>query len=576
MAHARTPATRSAVLTARLVVGYDGRLSHCSPMGGRLWLTVLHKGDRLARWADAMFDNLSDKIQATFRKITGKTKITEEHVDEALREIRLALLEADVNFKVVKKFLDDVREKALGQEITKGLKAGQQLVKIVHDELVETLGGTHQDLHFRKAAPHVVMMVGLQGSGKTTSCAKLARILAREDHQPLLVPCDVYRPAAILQLQTVGEQVNVPVFDSTGMDKPVQIVRAARKQAQENGQDVLLIDTAGRLHIDDELMAELNELKAVLAPDEILFVADAMTGQDAVQSAGAFHGALELTGVIVTKLDGDARGGAALSVKQVTGCPIKFAGTGEKLDDFERFHPDRLASRILGMGDVLSLVEQVQDKVDQEEAMALQKRMLKDQFTLDDFAKSLKQMGKMGDLGKLMGMMPGMSGMRKKVDLQAEQHQLKGIQAMIASMTPEERTNHAILNNSRKARIARGSGQSVESLNQMLKQFQQMKQMMSLMTKPGKIGKLRQLFNRAGMGEFARHLAPSGAPRLPEGMTQEQLMQMVQENDGQLPPDVARQMGLMGAPRASSPEITRKKKDRKKQKAMRKKGRKKK
>jgi len=321
-----------------------------------------------------MFDNLTTKIQSTFRKITGKTKITDENIGEALREIRLALLEADVNFKVVKSFVRSVKESAVGQEITRGLHPGQQLVRIVHDELTKILGGELPDLTFSGSKPFVIMMVGLQGSGKTTSCAKLASYLSKQDHQPLLVPCDVYRPAAILQLKTVGEQVGVPVFDAADIQKPQDIVGKALEQAKNTGRDTVIIDTAGRLHIDDELMQELKQLKSQFNPTEIFFVADAMTGQDSVTSAGAFHEALDLSGVIMTKLDGDARGGAALSVKAVTGSPIQFVGTGEKFEDFERFHPDRMASRILGMGDVLSLVERVQDKVDQEEAMALQKR----------------------------------------------------------------------------------------------------------------------------------------------------------------------------------------------------------
>lgn len=519
-----------------------------------------------------MFDNLSDKIQATFRKITGKTKITEDNIRESLREIRLALLEADVNFKVVKEFVAQVQEQAVGQEITRGLQAGQQLVKIVHDTLRDTLGGETRELAFQGKPPHVIMMVGLQGTGKTTTCAKLAQFLTQNNHHPLLVPCDVYRPAAILQLQTVGRQVDVPVFDSSAMDQPVKIVDRAMAQARDTGRDVVIIDTAGRLHIDDALMNELRDLKKRLSPEEILFVADAMTGQDAVTSAKAFHEEMDLTGVVLTKLDGDARGGAALSVNKVTGCSIKFVGTGEKLDAFETFHPDRMASRILGMGDVLSLVERVQEKVDQEEAQALQERMLKSQFTLVDFSRSLKQVSKMGDLGSLMGLIPGMSQFKGKVDIDSETRQIGRIQAMINSMTPDERNNHAILNQKRKNRIARGSGSSVADVNAMLKQFMQMRQMMSMMTKPGKLGKLKQMFGRAGMGDFAKSMFPGAGPKLPKGVDEDALMEMIQKNKGQLSPEMMAEMGLGGSPGRA--QISRPKKDRKKQKAKRKKGRK--
>ncbi|MCB1041516.1 MAG: signal recognition particle protein [Acidobacteria bacterium] len=523
-----------------------------------------------------MFDALSQKIQDAFRSITGKGKISEDNIQDALKEIRIALLEADVNFKVVKDFIARVKEAAVGQEITKGLNAAQQLVKIVNDQLVDMLGGEFQELNFSGNPPHVIMMVGLQGAGKTTSCGKLARILAAEGRHPLLVPCDVYRPAAILQLETVGSQVGVPVFDAKGINSPVLIVKQALKEARNTGRDTLIIDTAGRLHIDDALMNELKELKALVSPKEILFVADAMTGQDAVQSAGAFHESLALTGLVLTKMDGDARGGAALSVKSVTGCPIKFVGTGEKLDQFERFFPDRMASRILGMGDVLSLVERVQEKVDQEEALKLQQKMLKNQFTLDDFSKSLEQIGKLGDLNSLMGMMPGMSKVKQKIDVNKETSQLKWMRAMISSMTPDERDNHAILTSKRKQRIAKGSGRSVEEINQMLKQFMQMKQMMSLMTKPGKLGKLRQLFGRAGLGDFAKSMFPGNSPKLPEGVDEARLMELLQQNDGKLTPEAMRELGMAG-PTASADgnRKARPKKDRKKQKAKRKQGRRK-
>ena len=526
-----------------------------------------------------MFDNLSDKLQHTFRNITGKGKLSEENIQEALKEIRLALLEADVNFKVVKKFINEVKEHALGQQVTKGLNPGQEMVRVVNEKLIEMLGGAAQDLDLKGSGPSVIMMVGLQGSGKTTTCGKLARFLAENDRHPLLVPCDVYRPAAIQQLKTVGGQVDVPVFDSANIPKPQDIVREAMREAKNSGRDVLIIDTAGRLHIDDELMDELKDLKRFLEPSEILFVADAMTGQDAVQSAKSFHDAMDVTGVVLTKMDGDARGGAALSIKSVVDRPIKFIGVGEKLDAFERFHPDRVAGRILGMGDVLSLIEKVQDKVDQDEAARLQEAMLKNQFTLDDFSKSISQINKMGDLGSLMGMIPGMGKMKDQLDTQMESKQMKRFQAMISSMTPAERQNHAILNQKRKSRIARGSGTSVQDLNSMLKQFMQMRKMMGMMSKPGKFGKLRQMFGKAGMGDFADMMMPGlnqnpNQPAMPEDMDMEELQKIAAEHGGKLPPDVMRKMGL-GAPTGNrSIGGSRPKKDRKKEKAKRKKGRK--
>ena len=526
-----------------------------------------------------MFDNLTDKLQGVFRNLTGKGRISEDNIEAAVKEIRLALLEADVNFKVVKKFVNEVRLEAVGQEVTKGLDPGQQLIKIVSDKLVDILGGDARDLNFKGAGPHVIMMVGLQGSGKTTSCAKLALHLAEENRYPLLVPCDVARPAAILQLQTVGEQVGIPVFDSHGIAKPLDIVKQAAREARNTGRDTLIIDTAGRLHIDEALMAELQELKAFLQPSEILFVADAMTGQDAVTSASSFHEAMDVSGVILTKMDGDARGGAALSIKSVTERPIVFIGTGEGMDAFERFHPDRVASRILGMGDVLSLIEQVQKKVDQEEAQKLQERMLKNQFSLEDFSKSISQLGKLGDMGSLMGMLPGMNKVKKQMDVQAESKQMGRFQAMINSMTVQERQNHAILNQKRKTRIARGSGTSVPEVNSMLSQFMQMRKMMSMMTKPGKLGKLRQMLGQAGLGDFAKSFLPgsskgSGMPGdLPPDVDMEQLQQLAAEHGGKIPPEALQQMGL-GRSAAGKTGPSRPKVDRKKQKAKRKKGRK--
>lgn len=521
-----------------------------------------------------MFDNLSEKIQHAFRNITGKGKITEENIQEALKEIRLALLEADVNFKVVKKFIADIKEKALGQEVTKGLNPGQQLIQVVNQQLVEVLGGQSSELNLKGSGPHIILMTGLQGSGKTTSSGKLARMLAEAGKHPMLVPCDVYRPAAILQLQTVGEQIGIPVFDSKDYQKPLDIVKSALREAKNTGRDLLIVDTAGRLHIDDTLMEELKDLKRFLTPHEILFVADAMTGQDAVQSAKAFHEALEVTGIVLTKMDGDTRGGAALSIKTVTDQPIKYIGTGEKLDQFERFHPDRIASRILGMGDVLSLIEKVQSKVDQEEAAKLQEKMLKNQFTLEDFSKSLSQIDKMGDLGSLMGMIPGMGKLKNKFDTQGEAKQLKRMRAIISSMTLEERRNHAILNQRRKARIARGAGSSVQEINAMLNQFMQMRKMMGMMTKPGKLGKLTQMFNRAGLGDFAKSMLPGmSSGKIPADLDEAKLQELMAQNGGKLPPELLQQMG-MGAPRRAQ-SVSRPKKNRKKQKAKRKQGRKK-
>jgi len=519
-----------------------------------------------------MFDQLTDKLQNTLRNLRGKGKLSEENIKDALKEIRLALLEADVNYKVVKNFVAQISEEALGQEVLKGLNPGEQLVKIVFDKLVDVLGGESQDLDLKGDGPHVIMMVGLQGAGKTTTCGKLAMKLKKDNHNPLLVPCDVYRPAAKLQLQVVGEQVDVPVFDSTDLNDPNEIVEQACAQARNTGRDIVIVDTAGRLHIDETLMNELKSLKSSFSPREILFVADAMTGQDAVQSGKAFHDALGVSGLILTKLDGDARGGAALSVKQVTGQPIKFMGTGEKLDALEVFHPDRMASRILGMGDVLSLVERVQDKIDQDEAIALQKKMMKNQFTLEDFSKTLNQMNKMGDMGSLLSLVPGMSQIKDKINTQEENKQIKKTQAMISSMTPEERRNHAILNPRRKTRIARGSGCSVTDLNQMLKQFQQMKKMMSMMTKPGKFGKLTQMFSRAGLGDFAKTMLPGMQHSGPGDLDEAKLREIAEANGGKLPPEILKQLGI--GSRHRNPGVNRPKKDRKKQKAQRKKGRK--
>lgn len=528
-----------------------------------------------------MFDNLSDKLQNAFRNITGKGKLSEENIQSALKEIRLALLEADVNFKVVKKFVNEVKEEALGVEVTKGLDPSQMLIKVVNDKLIEILGGSTSDLDLSGSGAAVIMMVGLQGSGKTTSSGKLAKRLASEGRRPFLIPCDVARPAAIKQLQVVGEQVEIPVFDSHDIPKPLEIVKKAQVEARNNGYDTLIVDTAGRLHIDDDLMDELKQLKAYLEPREILFVADAMTGQDAVTSAKSFHDAMDVSGVILTKMDGDARGGAALSIKSITERPIKFIGTAETFDGFEKFHPDRIAQRILGMGDMLSLIEKVQDKVDQEEAARLQEKMLKNQFTLEDFAKSIEQIGRMGNMRDLLSMMPGMGKLTKNLDVQSESKQLRRFKAMISSMTPAERENHAILNNKRKQRIAKGSGTSLQDLNGMLNQFMQMRKMMGMMGSPSKMGKLKKMLGAAGMGGFADMMTggQSAGPQLPDDVDMEKVQAMAQQYGGKIPPDKLAELGLADfMPQGRSQTAgrpSRPKKDRKKQKAKRKQGRKK-
>jgi signal recognition particle subunit SRP54 len=491
--------------------------------------------------------------------------------------VRLALLEADVHFQVVRSFIADVKEKALGQEVTKGVHPGDQLIKIVHDELVRLLGGEHKELELKGSGPHLILMVGLQGAGKTTTCGKLAARLAKEGKRPLLVPCDVYRPAAKQQLEVVGTQVNLPVFDASEFTDPVKIVEKALVQARANRHDTVIVDTAGRLHIDDVLMQELKTLKWQFEPREILFVADAMTGQDAVNSAKAFHEALGVTGLILTKMDGDARGGAALSVKQITGKPIKFIGSSEKMDGLDVFHPDRMASRILGMGDIVSLVEKIQEEVDEEEAKKLQEKMQKNQFTLEDFAKTLQQMGRMGDLGNLMSLVPGMSSMKEKIDLQEEKRQVRTIQSMISSMTPQERVNHAILTPSRKQRIAKGSGHSLNDVNQMLKQFMQMRKMMGMFNKPEKMGKLAKMFGQMGMGDFAKSMLPGINQNPNANLDMKQMKALAEAHGGQLPPEALAQLGIQTGPTvAKSSLVNRPKKDRKKEKLKRKQGKKRK
>jgi signal recognition particle subunit SRP54 len=440
-----------------------------------------------------MFESLTEKLELTFKRLRGEGKISEKNIDDALREVRLALLEADVHVKVVKTFLDSVKEKSLGQEVLQSLTPEQQFLKIVRDELTGLLGGEHHKLDLKAAPPVVVMLVGLQGSGKTTTLAKLARHLKRDQKRtPYLVPADVYRPAAIEQLKILGAEVELPVYDSNPQTSPVAICKQALDEAKKRFCDLLLIDTAGRLHIDEDLMHELQLIKGAVSPHQILFVADAMTGQDAVNQAIGFDQQLGISGVILTKLDGDARGGAALSIRQMVGKPILFAGMGEKLDALEPFYPDRLASRILGMGDVLSLIDKVQQNFEQKEAERLQKVIQKQQFTLEEFQIQLQQIKKMGSMGSLLELIPGGKKLASQVDADKAEKELKRVEAIINSMTLQERRSPAILNGSRRRRIAQGSGTSVTDVNRLMKQFLEMKKMMQRVSKGG----MKSLFSR--------------------------------------------------------------------------------
>ena len=442
-----------------------------------------------------MFAQLTEKLGRVFDKVRGLGRISEKNVEEALRDVRLSLLEADVNFKVVKEFTDAVKLRALGQEVNQSLSPGQQFIKIVHEELAKVLGSS-EELNLSFKPPVVILLAGLQGCGKTTTAAKLALLLKKKyKRSPYLVPADVYRPAAIEQLTILGERIQVPVHPTKEKDDPVKIAKEAKKYAEDYGYDVVIIDTAGRLHIDEALMKELEKIKAKVEPQHILFVADAMTGQEAVNVAQKFNQSIPLSGVILTKLDGDARGGAALSLRYVLGKPIYFVGLGEKVEDLEAFYPDRMASRVLGMGDVMSLIEQAQENIDQEEAQKLSERMLKKGFTLQDFADQLKQMKKLGPLEKVAGMIPGMGQMKDKVNFGQVEGELKKKQAIISSMTPDERFHPKILNGSRRLRIAKGSGTQVSDVNRLLKEFEQMKKMMDRL---GKFG-LKGLKNMAGM-----------------------------------------------------------------------------
>src|SRR6476620_9591288 len=441
-----------------------------------------------------MFESLSDKLKRTLKNLRGQGKLTPEHVDAALREIRMALLEADVNYKVAKEFVESVRIKAEGEEVWNGLKPHEQVVKIVYDELVELMGGTSSRLVFTKQIPNVVMIVGLQGSGNTRSTGKISRWLRdNQERKPLLVSVDVYRPAAREQLRVVGGAVGVPVYEAKETNDPMTIIRGAMKHAQDMGFDTLMIDTAGRLHIDDDLMVELEQIKAETKPIEVLFVADAMTGQDAVNSAQVFHERVGITGVVLTKMDGDARGGAALSIRQVIGQPVKFVGVGEKYDAIEPFYPDRIAQRILGMGDVLSLIEEVQGKISEDEARNQLEKMTRNQFTLEDFRSQLRQFKQLGSTSKLMKMLP--EQLTGGISLDEEQsaevdQQMRRTEAIIDSMTKTERTNHHTIDASRKTRIARGSGSTIAEVNQLIRQYEQMRKMMAQLNKGGLFGGL--------------------------------------------------------------------------------------
>ena len=432
----------------------------------------------------AMFSSLADKLSEAFRKLRNKGKLTESDVKAGMREIKLALLEADVNFKVVKAFVARVSERAVGSEVLESLLPGQQIVKIVNEELTELMGGVNSKLTISPKPPTVVLMCGLQGSGKTTHTAKLARMYKKQGKNPLVVACDIYRPAAIKQLQVVAGQIEVPVFER-GTQDPVETAKEALKYAVKYGHDMVFLDTAGRLHIDGDMMDELKRIRDAVQPTEILLVVDAMTGQDAVNVAEAFNEALDITGVLLTKLDGDTRGGAALSVRYVTGKPIKFIGTGEKLDAIEPFYPDRMASRILGMGDVLTLIEKAEAAVDEKKAMELEKKMREQTFTLEDFLDQLGQLKNMGSMDQLLGMMPGVNAGALK-NAKVDEKALTKTEAMILSMTPYERSHPQVLNGSRKKRIAAGSGCSVEELNRLLKQYEQTKKMMKQFMGGGK------------------------------------------------------------------------------------------
>ncbi|HEX3609730.1 MAG TPA: signal recognition particle protein [Solirubrobacterales bacterium] len=445
-----------------------------------------------------MFDQLSERLQATLSDVRSRGKLSEGDVDAAMREIRLALLEADVNFKVVKSFTATLKERCLGSEVLQSLDPGQQVVKLVNEELIGLMGGTGRELAFASGGPTVILMAGLQGSGKTTACAKLARFLHENGRKDVaLAACDVYRPAAVDQLVTVGGRVGAHVYEKGTDADPVEIAGWALDRAREERRDVLIVDTAGRLHVDQGLMDELSRIRKRVKPHDVLLVVDAMTGQDAVGVAESFAEAAEFDGVVMTKLDGDARGGAALSVKAVTGKPILFASTGEKLEAFDRFHPDRMASRILGMGDVLSLIEKAEQQIDEQQALDLEQKLKSNQFTLEDFLQQLKQVRKMGPISGLLGMLPGMGAMKQLRNAEVDESELDRVEAIILSMTPEERANPGLIKGSRRKRIANGSGTKVQHVNQLVKQFDQMRKMMRQMAS-GKMPDQQQLAQMSG------------------------------------------------------------------------------
>jgi signal recognition particle subunit SRP54 len=460
-----------------------------------------------------MFESLSTRIQDVFKSLRGEVRLTPEHVETALREIRLALLEADVNFKVVKAFIDRVRDQAMDQAVLKSLSPGQQVIKIVRDEMLALFGDAEGGLRKDAPTPRVVLLLGLQGSGKTTTSAKLGKWLTRQGKHPLLVSTDVRRPAAIQQLSIVGEKADVKVFEPDSMD-PVVRASGALAEAKAKGFDTVIVDTAGRLHIDDELMDELQAIQTAVQPTDLLYVADAMTGQDAIKSAGEFNRRVGVTGVVLTKLDGDARGGAALSVVSVVGVPIAFVGSGERLEDLELFHPDRIVSRMLGMGDVLSLIEKAEQAIDQDEAADLEEKLRKNEFTLDDFRKQLKTIRRMGPLESILGMIPGLGDLKQLADNKPDEKQMGRVEAIICSMTPEERRNDRIINGSRRKRIAKGSGTTVEEVNRLLKQFTEMRKVLAMMSQGGMKGmpKLPKMPQQGGFAPPAAKKRKKGGP----------------------------------------------------------------
>ena len=461
-----------------------------------------------------MFDNLSEKLQRVFKNLRGEGKLTPENMEAGLREIRVALLEADVHFKVVKQLMESIKEKAMGQEVLAALSPSQQVIKIVHEEMIKILGTHQARLRFANEPPSVIFMVGLQGSGKTTSTAKLARWLSKNGNLPIMVSVDVYRPAARQQLAVLARDLKLPNFvGPEGENRPLELARGAKREAMQTGRDVVLVDTAGRLHIDEELMSELQQLKEAFNPTEILFVADAMTGQDAVKSAEEFHRRLGITGIILTKMDGDARGGGALSIRQVTGQPLKFVGVGEKSDAFEPFHPERVASRILGMGDVLSFIEKVGQNIDQKQAEEMQRKLLDDEFTLEDFREQLKQLSKLGSLESILGMLPKTGMFKELQKAKVDEKEFSRVVSIIDSMTPHERRNYMIINGSRRRRIAKGSGVTVQQVNDLLKQYGEARKMMKSLTgglmggkMPG--GRMGAMLGKKLAGKFKMPMPP--------------------------------------------------------------------